>query len=98
LWAFDSGLKQKPLYKKPVQLVQAVMQATAGRVSPASVVALLEVQEFKAKDAGEGTKLCIAAAEKGDLQLLQWLRTHDCAWNADTCREAAVHGHLDVLI
>jgi hypothetical protein len=95
LWAFDSGLKQKTQYKKPVRLLQATMQASA---DPVSVLALLEVQSFKAKDAYDGVKLCAAAAKRGDVQLLKWLREHGCAWDGMTCRWAALKGRLDILI
>ena len=30
--------------------------------------------------------------------MLQWLREHDCPWDADCCNAAAVSGHWDVLI
>jgi hypothetical protein len=105
LWAFGSGLKQK-VQKKPVQLVQAVLRLAvpaeptdpAESTGPAKVLALLNVQNCEAKDAAEGIKLCANAAERGDMQLLQWLRAHGCAWDGYTCSCAAHHGHLDVLM
>ena len=38
-----------------------------------------------------------AAAKKGQLKALQWLRRHSCPWNVWTCAYAAKGGHLDVL-
>jgi hypothetical protein len=46
LLAFECGMKQKPHFKKPVNLVRAAMQAST---DPVSVLALLEPQNFKAK-------------------------------------------------
>jgi hypothetical protein len=62
------------------------------------VLALLEVQNFETADAGEGVKLCAAAAQRGDIKLLEWLRNHDCPCDAATCSTAAVNGRLDVLM
>jgi hypothetical protein len=93
-WAFDCGLKHKA-HRKPVQLAEAVLTTSA---DPAKVLALLNVQNFKAKDAAEGVKLCAAAAQRGDLQLLKWLRAHNCAWDAETCSEAARKDRLNLLI
>jgi len=39
----------------------------------------------------------LAAARKGHLHVLQWLREHGCPWNSSTCAYAAKEGHLDVL-
>jgi len=41
---------------------------------------------------------CRAAAEKGELEMLQWLRTQDppCPWDWRTCFDAANSGHLEV--
>jgi hypothetical protein len=94
-WAFECGLTQKAQFKRPVRLVQAAMLASD---DPVSVLALLEAQNFKAKDADEGVKLCVAAVKKADLALLQWLREYDCPWNVHTCRLAALEGHLHILI
>ena len=41
---------------------------------------------------------CTAAAGRGHLSLLQWLRAEGCAWDAQTCSRAAFGGHLEVLI
>jgi hypothetical protein len=40
---------------------------------------------------------CRAAAEGGQLAVLQWLREMGCPWDAYTCHFAALYGHLDVL-
>jgi hypothetical protein len=71
------------------------MQAST---NPTSVLALLNVQNFRAHDADESSELCKAAAERGNLQLLQWLREHDCAWDASACSTAALNDHLGVLM
>ena len=39
----------------------------------------------------------MAAAMGGHLEVLQWARANGCAWDADTCRDAAGGGHLEVL-
>jgi len=39
----------------------------------------------------------LVAATGGQLEVLQWLRTNGCPWNADTCSVAATGGHLEVL-
>ena len=41
---------------------------------------------------------CRFAAKYGNLEALQWLRSHDCRWrNGNVCREAAAGGHLHIL-
>ena len=40
---------------------------------------------------------CTAAAGKGRLGALRWLRSCGCPWNGDACYEAARGGHLEVL-
>ena len=40
---------------------------------------------------------CRFAAKYGNLEALQWFRSHDCRWNSDVCREAAAGGHLHTL-
>ena len=39
----------------------------------------------------------LAAARKGNLTILQLLRSWDCPWDERTCAEAAVGGHWEVL-
>jgi hypothetical protein len=39
----------------------------------------------------------ITAAQGGHLDMLQWLRLHDCPWHASTCAYAALAGHLEAL-
>jgi hypothetical protein len=94
LWASDCALKHKK-HKEPCQLVEAVLETSA---DPAKVLTLLNVRSFKAEDAVKGANLCVKAAKRGDLELLQWLRAHDCAWDERTCSEAAYAGHLDIVI
>ena len=36
------------------------------------------------------------AAQRGDLEVLQWLRSQNCPWD-DACRATAEHGHLEIL-
>jgi hypothetical protein len=86
---------QKTEYKKPVQLAQAAMQAST---DPASVLALLDVQNFTMADADEGVKLCAAAAQRGDIKLLEWLCNHGCPCNSATCSTTALIGRLEVLM
>ena len=40
---------------------------------------------------------CALAAKYGNLEALQWLRSHDCRWDSDVCTEAAAGGHLHIL-
>jgi len=40
---------------------------------------------------------CTAAARKGQLGALTWLRSHGCPWSYITCCLAAGRGHLEVL-
>ena len=41
---------------------------------------------------------CDAAAERGNLELLRYLRSRQCQWNGQTClKMAARHGHLRML-
>ena len=37
------------------------------------------------------------AAEGGHLEVLKWLREHDCVWDARTVEQATAAGHGDVL-
>jgi hypothetical protein len=41
--------------------------------------------------------MCAIAAKYGQLQMLQWLRTHGYPWTCSTTLNAATYGHLDVL-
>lgn len=41
--------------------------------------------------------MCKRAAETGDLDLLQWLRSNHCAWNAETFNAAAAKGSFTIL-
>jgi hypothetical protein len=42
---------------------------------------------------------CFFAVQKGNLEILQWVRSQDppCPWDEYTCANAARYGHLDVL-
>mmetsp|Transcript_38717 Transcript_38717/g.95728 ORF Transcript_38717/g.95728 Transcript_38717/m.95728 type:complete len:106 (+) Transcript_38717:379-696(+) len=40
---------------------------------------------------------CRAAATKGQLGALTWLRSRNCPWDFSTCNAAAYGGHLEVL-
>jgi len=40
---------------------------------------------------------CAAAARRGDLEMLQWLRAKGCPWDSTTCERAAQQGRLCVL-
>jgi len=40
---------------------------------------------------------CEAAAQRGDLVMLQWLRSQGCPWDVETCNNAAKEGHFEVL-
>ena len=37
------------------------------------------------------------AAHHGQLNMLMWLRAHDCPWDANTCSNAAFGGFLNTL-
>ena len=39
----------------------------------------------------------VIASEAGNLEIMKWLRSEGCPWNAATCSGAASNGHLDVL-
>lgn len=41
--------------------------------------------------------LCSCAAKQGNIEILRWLRAHDCECGVDACISAASAGHLDVL-
>merc|ERR1712224_965414 len=43
------------------------------------------------------TWVCNYAAEKGDLEMLQWAREEGCPWEEMACMMAARGGHLEVL-
>jgi hypothetical protein len=94
-WALECGLKRKAQYTKPVEIVQDVLKVSA---DPAEVLAQLIVLHFKAQHADAASKLCAAAVERGDLALLQWLFDHGCTLDAEICKLAFLHGHLDILI
>ena len=40
---------------------------------------------------------CEFATKFGNLEALQWCRSHDCRWNSDVCREAAARGYFHIL-
>ena len=42
-------------------------------------------------------RFCSKMAEKGNLELLQFLRAKGCPWNEWTCANAACKGHLECL-
>ena len=42
-------------------------------------------------------RVCVWAAEYGQLEVLQWAREHHCPWDARTCMAAAQYGQLEVL-
>ena len=44
-----------------------------------------------------GPHVCSAAAERGNLSILEWLRQHTCPWDSRTTCEAAICNHLEVL-
>ena len=51
-----------------------------------------------ANGAGAPTvKWCAAAAARGDLAVLQWVRLYGTPWDYTVCSSAAEHGHLHVL-
>lgn len=41
--------------------------------------------------------MCRAAAQGGQLEMLQWLRAQGCSWSHYTCEAAVKNGHLGVL-
>jgi hypothetical protein len=44
-----------------------------------------------------GEETCAYAADKGHLEVLQWLRSEGCPWDERTCMFAATGGHLETL-
>ena len=42
-------------------------------------------------------EVCAKGAGSGNLELLKWMRENGCPWNAGTCTNAALGGHLEVL-
>ncbi|KAG5191947.1 hypothetical protein JKP88DRAFT_274937 [Tribonema minus] len=42
-------------------------------------------------------EVCSAAAEAGDLEVLQWAHANGCPWDQETCSGAASEGHLEIL-
>jgi hypothetical protein len=40
--------------------------------------------------------MCETAAAYEHLDILQWLREHDCSWDENVCEAAARNGHLEV--
>jgi hypothetical protein len=45
----------------------------------------------------EKTTTCSAAALFGNVELLRWLREHDCPWDEESCRRAAAFEHFETL-
>lgn len=41
--------------------------------------------------------VCSRAAEKGWLNMLKWLKEHNCPWTSNACDKAARYGHYEVL-
>ena len=64
----------------------------AAMASDATRTIWLEEDETNVRKDG-----CRLAAKYGNLEALQWLRSHDCRWNGYVCREAAGEGHLHIL-
>jgi len=44
-----------------------------------------------------GPPVCERVAQHGKLEVLQWVRSNRCAWDAGTCSAAAGRGHLAML-
>ena len=42
-------------------------------------------------------RFCSKMAEKGNLELLQFLHENGCPWDEETCTRAAQYGHLECL-
>ena len=41
--------------------------------------------------------VCRAAAQRGNLSVLKWLRQHGCPWDSPTSHDAAAGSHLELL-
>eukprot|EP01051_Picozoa_sp_SAG22_P012777 SAG22_NODE_1360_length_4622_cov_2.212912_6_plen_241_part_00 len=54
-------------------------------------------QAGKARPSSRLPSTCANAAARGELSVLQWLRSSGCQWDAETITAAARSGHLDVL-
>ena len=65
---------------------------TAAMASDATRAIWFEDDETNVRGMG-----CRYAAKSGNLEALQWLRSHDCRWNGCVCNEAAAEDHLHIL-
>ena len=65
---------------------------TAAMTSGATRAIWLEEDEVNVRDNG-----CLFAAKYGNLEALQWFKSHGCRWNFLVCKEAAAGGHLHIL-
>ena len=43
------------------------------------------------------TTFCLAAAIRGNLNMLKWARANGAPWDVGTCHSAAFRGHLELL-
>jgi hypothetical protein len=67
-----------------------------GKLEVLQWIAQVEPKEATAQ-LTSAVPLCQLAAHNGDLDVLQWLRTHGYPWDSTTCYIAARGGHLEVL-
>lgn len=42
-------------------------------------------------------QLCRVVARLGNINALEWTRSHGCPWDVDTCYVAALFGHMELL-
>lgn len=82
----------------PASLRQRYGDASSVATSLAERGKLELLQTVKALGAPVSVSTAAAAAAKGHLHVLQWLRrSANCPWDSGTSTQAAANGHLDVL-
>ena len=64
----------------------------AAMTSGATRAIWLEEDEANIREDG-----CEFAAKLGNMETLQWFRSHGCRWDRSVCRAAAAGGHLHIL-
>jgi hypothetical protein len=84
-WLQQHGFLQEPA--QPSQRFPSSLCDTAARHGGANAVVWLHKQGFKL-----GAMACAGAAEAGNLQLLQWLRSRGAHWSAEELTQAAATG------
>jgi hypothetical protein len=66
-------------------------------IDPVRVLQLINVRTLKQVETSKGSKLCTAAAGRGDFMQLKWLHERDCPWDDTTLIAAAKQGRADIV-